>query len=154
MNTLSLDIKPKVGFGTIDFGFTIEQVVSILGEADDVEDIQEEEDFNTLIMNYWNMGFSVFVEGSGAEKSIVSCFETDNQDSVLFGEKVFKLKEQQIIDLMKSNGFNEVDTEKEDNGEYRLSLEDGMIDFFFENGNLTAVNWGVLVNEHGEIEEI
>ena len=38
MNKLTLDIKPKIGFGEIDFGFTIEQVVAKLGEAEDVED--------------------------------------------------------------------------------------------------------------------
>ncbi len=154
MNKLTLAIKPKIGFGEIKFGFTIEDVVAHLGEADDIEDIQEEEDFNTVIMNYWNRGFSVFVEGHGAEKSIVSCFETDNAESTLFGKKVFEMNEAQIIELMKAEGFSDIDTETEENGEYRLSLEDGMIDFFFENKELIAVNWGVLVNEHGEIEDL
>ena len=153
MSKLTLDIKPKIGFGEIKFGFTIEQVVSVIGKAEDIEDIQEEEDFNTVIMNYWEMGLSVFVEGHGAEKSIVSCFETDNPKAVLFGKKVFKLKEKEVIALMKEHGFTDIDTEVEENGEYRLSLEDGMIDFFFEKGEMIAVNWGVLVNEHGEIEE-
>lgn len=154
MNKLTLDIKPKIGFGEIDFGFTIEQVVDKLGEAEDIEDIQDDEDFNTVIMNYWNRGLSVFVEGHGAEKSIVSCFETDNTNATMFGEQIFKMNEKQIIDLMKKNGYSEVDTETEENGEYRLSLEDGLIDFFFENKELIAINWGVLVNEHGEIEEL
>lgn len=154
MNKLTLDIKPKIGFGEIDFGYTIEQVVAKLGEAKDIEDIQDEEDFNTVIMNYWNEGLTVFIEGRGAEKSIVSCFETDNSNAILFGEKVFKLNEKQIVELMKKNGFKEVDTETEANGEYRLSLEDGLIDFFFEKKKLIAINWGVLVNESGEIEEL
>ena len=118
-----------------------------------MEDIQEE-DFNTVIMNYWEKGFSVFIEGTGAERSIVSCFETDNGNATLFGTKVFGMKESEIIDLMKANGYNEIDTEAEDNGEYRLSFEDGLIDFFFEDKELIAINWGVLVNEQGEIEEI
>lgn len=153
MNKLTLDIKPKIGFGEIEFGFTIEQTINIIGKAEEVEDIQDEEDFNTVIMNYWKNGYSVFVEGRGAEKSIVSCFETDNEEANLFGKKVFNLKEEEIIMLMKSNGFKEIDTETEENEEYRLSFEDAMIDFFFEDKELIAVNWGVLVNEHGEIEE-
>jgi len=153
MSKLTLDIKPKVGFGEIDFGFTIEEVVAIIGDAEDIEDIQEDEDFNTVIMNYWNLGLSVFIEGRGAEKSIVSCFETDNANAKLFGELVFKMNEKQVTTLMKSNGFSDIETEIEENGEYRLSFEDGMIDFFFEDKELIAVNWGVLVDEHGEIEE-
>ncbi len=154
MNKLTLDIKPKIGFGEIDFGFTIEKVVEKLGDAEDIENIQDDEDFNTVIMNYWNLGLSVFIEGQGAEKSIVSCFETDNTNATMFGEQVFKMNEKQIIELMKKNGFKDIDTETEENGEYRLSLEDGLIDFFFENKELIAVNWGVLVNEHGEIEDL
>jgi len=153
MSKLSLEIVPKLGFGQLKFGNTIEEVLAFVGEAEEVEDIQEE-DFNTVIMNYWKEGFSVFIEGTGAERSIVSCFETDNGNATLFGVKVFGMKESEIIDLMKANGYNEIDTEAEDNGEYRLSFEDGLIDFFFEDKELIAVNWGVLVNEQGEIEEI
>lgn len=153
MSKLTLEIVPKVGFGQMKFGQTIEEILAFVGEAEEVEDIQEE-DFNTVIMNYWKEGFSVFIEGTGAERSIVSCFETDNGNATLFGKKVFELKESEIIELMKANGYNEIDTEAEENDEYRLSFEDGMIDFFFEEGILLAVNWGVLVNEQGEIEEI
>ncbi len=153
MSKLKLEIVPKVGFGQMKFGQTIEEILAFVGEAEEVEDIQDE-DFNTVIMNYWKEGFSVFIEGTGAEHSIVSCFETDNGNATLFGKKVFDLKESEIITLMKANGYNEIDTEIEEQGEYRLSFEDGMIDFFFEDKELIAVNWGVLVNEQGEIEEI
>ncbi len=153
MSKLTLEIVPKIGFGELKFGNTIEEILAFVGEAEEVEDIQEE-DFNTVIMNYWEKGFSVFIEGTGAERSIASCFETDNSEATLFGKKVFELKESEIIDLMKANGFKEIETETEENDEYRLSFEDGLIDFFFEDNELIAVNWGVLVNEQGEIEDL
>jgi SHS2 domain-containing protein len=155
MSKISLKINPKVGFGELKFGHTIEEILAVVGEAEEVEDIQEEEDFNTVILNYWNEGFSVFIEGSGAEKSIVSCFETDNPKSTLFGKTVFEMTEKQVTEHMKANGYNEIEKEKEKDGEYRLSFDEGLIDFFFdEDGSLLAVNWGVFVNEHGEIEDI
>ncbi len=155
MSKINLEINPKVGFGELKFGQTIEEVIAIIGEAEEVEDIQEEEDFNTLIMNYWKEGFTVFIEGTGAEKSIVSCFETDNPKSTLFGEAVFEMKETEIVDHMKANGYKEIEKEDEEDGEYRLSFDEGLIDFFFdEDGSLLAVNWGVFVNKHGEIEDI
>lgn len=153
MSKLTLEIVPKIGFGELKFGNTIEEVLAFVGEAEEVEDIQEE-DFNTVIMSYWEKGFSVFIEGTGAERSIVSCFETNNHKSELFGKKVFELKESEIVDLMKANGYKEMETETEENDEYRLSFVDGLIDFFFEDKELIAVNWGVLVNQQGEIEEI
>ena len=153
MSKINLEIIPKIGLGELKFGQTIEEIVALVGEAEEVEDIQEEE-FNTVIMSYWEQGFSVFIEGAGAEKSIASCFETDHPEATLFAKKVFELKESEIVELMKSHGFTEIETETEENNEYRLSFEDGLIDFFFEKGELTAVNWGVMVNDHGEIEEV
>ena len=150
---LTLDINPKVGFGELKFGHTIEEIIALMGEAEDVEDIQDDEEFNTVIMNYWENGFSVFIEGNGAERSIASCFETDNIEATIFGKEIFKMNQDEITELMKANGYSEIDTETEETGEFRLSFEDGLIDFFFEDGELNAVNWGVLVNEHGEIED-
>ena len=36
---LTLDINPKVGFGELKFGHTIEEIIALMGEAEDVEDI-------------------------------------------------------------------------------------------------------------------
>ena len=52
--------------------------------------------------------------------------------------------------VMKENGFKEVEEETED-GELRVSFEDAMIDFFFEGDKISAVSWGVLVDEQGDI---
>ena len=51
---------------------------------------------------------------------------------------------------MKDNGFKDMEEEEED-GELRVSFEDAMIDFFFEGDKMTAVSWGVLVDEQGDI---
>lgn len=153
MDSLSLEIMPKVGFGKLKFGFTIEELIAMVGEAEQVEDIQEDE-FNTVIMNYWEKGFSAFIEGTGAKKSVVSCFETDNKEATLFKQKVFELNDSEICDLMKKNGYKEIETEIDENGEYRLSFDDGLIDFFFKNKKLIVINWGVMINEDGEIEEL
>ena len=84
MNKLTLEIGPKLGFGELKFGHTIEEVISIVGEAEEIENIEEEEGFNTVILNYWEQGFSVFIEGTGSEKSVVSCVETDNEETIEF----------------------------------------------------------------------
>jgi len=81
---------------------------------------------------------------------VVACFETENEEATLYGEKVFELDKEEIIDLMKTNGFKELEEETED-GELRVSFEDGMIDFFFEDDMLMAVSWGILVDEQGDI---
>ena len=81
---------------------------------------------------------------------MVACFETENEAATLYGKKVFGLKKDEIIKLMKDNGFKELEEETED-GELRVSFEDAMIDSFFEGDSISAVSWGVLVDEQGDI---
>lgn len=152
MKELTLEIKPKEGLGEIKFGEQMEKLVEYLGEAEDVENLEDEEEFSTVILNFYDKGVTAFVEG--VEKQVISCFETDNRSAVLFGKWVFDMTEEQIRQLMKEQGYSMVDEGMEEWGESRLTYEDGMIDFFFSEGKLTSVNWGVMVNDKGEIEEI
>ena len=151
MTKLTPEIKPKEGFGKINFGEPTEHVISFLGEPEEIESFEDDDEFNTTILNYWELGVSVFFEG--VENSVLSCFETDIPDATLYGKKVFDLDEKQIITLMEEHGFKIAETEEEPTGERRISYDDALIDFFFHEGELIAVNWGVLVNEAGEIEE-
>ena len=151
MKTLTPEIKPKEGFGDLKFGELSQHIIDLLGEPEEVENIQDDDEFNTTILNYWDIGISAFFEGIG--KSVLSCIETDMEDATLFGKKVFELSEQQVIDLMNEHGYEVAEAEDQPDGERRISYDDALIDFFFFEGQLVAVNWGVLVNEQGEIEE-
>ena len=101
---------------------------------------------------YYEAGITIFFEGR--EKSVVACIETENPDSTMFGKTIFNMTEADIISLMTSKGFEVAEIETETTGERRVSYDDAMIDFFFLDGDLVFVNWGVLVDEKGEIEEI
>ena len=152
MKALTLDIVPKKGYGEIHFGETSEKVITYIGQPEDVENIEDVDGFNTVVLYYWEHGVTVFFEGK--EKSVVSCIETENPESTMFGKKIFDMNEKDIITLMESKGYELAEVEMETTGERRVSYDDAMIDFFFSEGDLIAVNWGVLVNEKGEIEEM
>ncbi len=147
----SLEILPLKGFGELAFGQTIGETVQQLGTAEEIDEMDGEDGMNTVILHYWDLGMSIFFEG--IEKSVISCFETDNPDSVLFGHRVFEMNQDQIMKIMHDNGFHTVEKELEE-GETRLTFDDGLIDFFFAKNELVAVSWGVLVNSRGEIEII
>lgn len=149
---LTLDIVPKAGLGEIHFGDTSEKVIKLLGQPEDVENIEDSDGFNTVVLYYWESGLTVFFEGR--EKSVVSCLETENPDAVMFGKTIFATTQEDIIALMTEKGYEVAEIEMETTGERRVSYDDAMIDFFFLDGDLVAVNWGVLVNEKGEIEEM
>jgi hypothetical protein len=152
MSTLTLEIIPKAGFGEIHFGDSSEKVTSILGQPEDIDNIEDVDGFPTVVLYYYEHGITIFFEGR--EKSVAACFETENAEATMFGKTIFKMTKQDIIDLMTSKGYEVAEMEVEITGEHRVSYDDAMIDFFFDDGNLVVVNWGVLVNEHGEIEEL
>ena len=151
MNNLALTIEPKIGYGEIKFGDLSERVIGILGEAEEIENFEDDDDFSTIILYYWDRGITVFFEGK--EKSVVSCFETEDPESTLFGKRVFEMNEAEIVKLMSDHGYEVAEAVLEEN-EKRVSYDDALADFMFQGNELVAVNWGVLINDEGEIEEM
>lgn len=143
-------IMPLKGYGEIPFGMTLDETVKLLNMPNFYEELgdMEETGNRSIYYEYDDIQTNIYFEG--VTKSVVACFETENEEATLYGEKVFELDKEEIIDLMKTNGFKELEEETED-GELRVSFEDGMIDFFFEDDMLMAVSWGVLVDEQGDI---
>jgi hypothetical protein len=151
MSALTLNIIPKKGLGEIQFGDTSEKIITLLGQPEDVENIEDVDGFNTVVLYYYEEGVTIFFEGR--EKSVVACIEVENPESIMFGQAIFEMTEKDIVALMEEKGYEVAEIENETTGEKRVSYDDAMIDFFFLDGDLVIVNWGVLVNEKGEIEE-
>jgi len=143
-------IQPMKGYGEIPFGMTLDETVKVLNMPDFYEELSDMEETGNRSIYYEYDGIGTNIYFEGITKSVVACFETENEEAVLYGKKVFDLKKDEIINLMKTNGFKELEEETED-GELRVSFEDAMMDFFFDGDVLTAVSWGVLVDDQGNI---
>ena len=143
-------IEPLKGYGEIPFGMTLDEAVKTLGMPDFYEELSDMEETGnrSIFYEYDELETNIYFEG--VTKSVVACFETENAEATLYGKPVFDLTKEEIIDLMKKQGFKELEEETEDE-ELRVSFEDAMIDFFFDEDELTAVSWGVLVDEQGDI---
>ncbi len=145
---MNLEIKPKVGLGDLKFGEIPENVTKLFGAPEQAEEISTDDYLKTTILSY-NNGVTVFLEG--LVEPVVSNFDIDNRNAVLFGKEIFGMDEKAIIELMKENQFKEFEKEDEEWGEMRISFDDGLIDFYFEDNKLAAVSWGVLINDDGSI---
>ena len=143
-------IMPLKGYGEIPFGMSLDETVKLLNMPDFYEELSDMEETGNRSIYYEYDAIQTNIYFEGVTKSVVACFETENEAATLYGKKVFGLKKDEIIKLMKDNGFNELEEETED-GELRVSFEDAMIDFFFEGDSISAVSWGVLVDEQGDI---
>ena len=143
-------IEPLKGYGEIPFGMTLDEAVKTLGMPDFYEELSDMEETGnrSIFYEYDELETNIYFEG--VTKSVVACFETENMEATLYGKPVFDLTKEEIIDLMKEHGFKELEKETEDE-ELRVSFEDAMIDFFFDEDELTAVSWGVLVDEQGDM---
>ena len=143
-------IMPLKGYGEIPFGMTLDDAVKKLGMPDFYEELSDMEETGnrSIYYEYDELETNIYFEG--VTKSVVACFETENMEATLYGEPVFDLTKEAIIDLMKKQGFKELEEETEDD-ELRVSFEDALVDFFFDEEGLTAISWGVLVDDQGDI---
>ena len=143
-------IEPLKGYGEIPFGMTLDEAVKMLGMPNFYEELNdmEETENRSIYYEYDDLQTNIYFEG--ITKSVVACFETENENATLYGKKVFDLDQNAVIDTMKAQGYNELEQETED-GELRISFEDALIDFFFDEDGMTAVSWGVLVDDQGNI---
>jgi len=136
---MGIEVLIKQGLGDIRFHMPVEDVVAMLGTADEVENIDNAADEPTTVLRYNFLGLTLFFEGENPE---LACIDTCNEDCTLLGEKVFSLDERALVQLMVKNGYTEQDVDEEDWGERRVSFPEGNVDFYFEDGEMTSIILG------------
>ena len=129
----------KQGIGEIRFGMPVEEVVKLLGTADEVENTDNAADEPTTVLRYNDLGLTLFCEG---ENPVLACIDTCSEDCMLLGANVFDLDERGVVQLMVSHGYVEQDVDDEDWGERRVSFPEANIDFFFDEGELVSIILG------------
>ena len=142
-----MDFTPQIhllkGFGSLNFGLTISDAEAVYGKPNEVQVLNDDIlETSCTVLHYWDLGFSLFFDNKNLKK--FSSVEVDNEDTLLFGTKIFDLKETQLIELMKQHSYPLSDTEQQEWGEKRLSFDDVGLDCYFENGQLSSINFGVI----------
>ncbi len=151
-------ITPNLGFDEIKFGIDLDSFVEKYGEPEDIDSIHEDEEFSTTVLHYWKDGVSIFFVGT--VNPVLAGVETDHPEAELYGEKIMDRTKEDIVSLMKKNGHTKYEVENEeysgdgDEKDLRVSYESSMMDFFFRDNLLVYMNFGVLVDENGNIEKV
>lgn len=135
---MNKEIKIKKGYGDILFDMPIEEVVAIMGEADELETIQNAIDETTTVLRYGD-SLTLFFEG---DNPTLTCIDVTDEDTILFGKEIFDLGEKEIVDLMVSNNYYEQDVDNEEWGERRITFNEGNIDFYLEEDELMSISIG------------
>ena len=139
--------KPEIellkGFCGLDFGVSKDKAVEVFGQPEEIQNLTDDIlNNNSMVYHYWNEGYSLFFDTNN-EQSFCSV-EIDNKEALLFDVKIFSLKEREIIELLKGEGYNLSDSEVHKWGEKRISFDEAGLDCYFENGKLVSVNFGLL----------
>ena len=143
MSKILLEIKPLQGINTLLFGKSRIEAEKIFGIPEETESIESgEAEYKTEVWHFWSKGFSLFFD-ENAEFNF-TCAEIDNKSAMLWDTEIFVLSEGNIIDLFKSKGYKEMDSEMHEWGEKRVSFDDALVDLYFENNKLVSVNYGIL----------
>lgn len=146
-----MEIKPLHGFGSLKFGATQKDVEALLGPPQETETIDVEGEIHEVeVWSYYELGHAVYFEKE--LNDVVTNFETDNAEATMFGQKVFELDQNGIIDLMKKNGFEDHEVEDDPELDERIVFfNDAHMQFVFDNGRLGLVSWAVAMDEEENI---
>ncbi len=146
---INRDIRLGKGLGKIKFGLTMEEVEELLGEPEEIEESEEEDEFEHQAWNYWEDGYSLYFDKEDDYR--LSCIETANRDVQLWDERIFEMSRDQVKHLFADHNITDVEEEEMETGEYRISYEKEMIDLYFDDEQLIAVNFGVFINDNLEV---
>ncbi|MFK5857237.1 MAG: hypothetical protein QM503_13990 [Bacteroidota bacterium] len=150
------EILPNIGYGNIEFGIPMNTFMDKYGEPEEIDTIGEDEDYATTVLHYWDKSLSIFFVG--ITNPVLAGIETDHIDSTLYGVKIMNKSKEEIISLMKKNGLSSYDEGDDEfvseNEIIRVSYEESMMDFFFQDDDLIFMNFGVMVDDNGNIEKV
>jgi hypothetical protein len=147
------EITLGTGMGPLRFGATMDEVRTLVGEPEEIEESEDEDDFEHQAWNYYEDDHLLSLYFDREDDFRLSCIETDNPGLRLFGEGIHGRSIEQIRDLMQRHGQGTTpELETMEGGEVRLSYEKSMIDLYFEEGQLQFVNFGVFINDDLEVQ--
>lgn len=144
------EIRLGQGIGDLKFGLSMDDIEEIMGEPEEIEESDEEDEFEHKAWNYWDTGFSFYFDKEDDYR--LSCIETANPNVTLWGQRIFEMSMNEVADLFKKKGIAEPEKEKMENNVTCLSYDKEMIDLYFEEGKLLAVNFGVHMDDNLEVQ--
>ncbi|MCR5888101.1 hypothetical protein LRS06_10010 [Hymenobacter sp. J193] len=138
------------GMGPLKFGASQDQVRTLMGEPEEIEESEDEDEFEHQAWNYLDEGYSLYFDREDDYR--LSCIETDHPGMRLYGESIHGRSVEQIEDLMSQHGHTASEKETMETGEVRLSYEKEMIDLYFDEDELQFINFGVFINDDLEVQ--
>lgn len=133
---INLDIIIGKGIGSLQLSMTKEQVISLLGKANEENTIDGADEKEVFVMYYDDPSLSLFFE----DGNILSCIDICDERITLFDKHISDMNISQIKALLRTHGYSDFEEEKEEWGEHRLSIPSAGLDFYFDNDTFSSVS--------------
>jgi hypothetical protein len=145
-----LDACLLKSFASLPFGSSDDDALKLFGKPEETEELESIDGSKSAVWHYWTKGFTLFFDGPKTDR--FCCAEIDSSvDLKMWDIPVFSLNEPQLKALFVQNGFKELDEEIHEWGEKRITFDDAMADFYFENGIMVSVNFSTMIPSESEI---
>ena len=138
------------GMGPLRFGATMDEVRTLVGEPEEIDESDDDDDFEHQAWNYHEDDYLLSLYFDREDDFRLSCIETDHPGMRLFGEAIHGMSMEAFQALMQRQGLASPETETMEEGQVRLSYEEEMIDIYFEDERLLFINFGVFIDEDGD----
>lgn len=135
------------GMGPLRFGATMDEVRTLVGEPEEIEESDDDDEFEHQAWNYHEDDYLLSLYFDREDDFRLSCIETDHPGMRLFGEAIHGLSQEAVQALMQRHNLSAPETETMEEGQTRLSYEKEMIDLYFEDDQLQFINFGVFIDE-------
>ncbi|MGD9993599.1 MAG: hypothetical protein AB7S69_09895 [Salinivirgaceae bacterium] len=143
------NIEIGIGIGSIRFGMKRDEVKAILGDPDEIEVFEEEDPEldNTIVWHFDDVEMSL----SFGDDDMLLAIAISNEDVMLAGKKLMGLTINEITEFVKEFDLGEMEIEEqaEEDGvkSTLVSLWESAMNLWFEDGELTEIQWGPLWDE-------
>ena len=140
----TLEIKIGIGLEDLVFGMSQEDVKSIMGEPDKISETEREDG----IVYYFN-GLLIKTKFHKDEDCRMYSIEIFNQGMLMFNQKIMNKTKNEILDLLKLNGYNEIEKEEYDFFE-TVFCREIWTTFTFEFNRLSSLEFSPLFKKEGK----
>ncbi|MFV0506777.1 MAG: hypothetical protein ACK5L5_08730 [Bacteroidales bacterium] len=156
---MSENVEIILGKGTdlLSFGMTGKEVETILGKADEVEEmcLEEDSDEQSEVWHYDELGLTLtFDEIDGW---VLTSISSNNENTMLNGTKLVGLPEENIMQIIedkklaKNEGVEIFESFADEIPDAKMvSCSDSELSFWLDSNGVIEVQWGVLFEDDEE----
>lgn len=140
----SQEIKIGRGLNNILFGISRNTLKKQLGEPTEIDNYNagEDDEYLTEAWHYDNYEISASFDEEDDWK--LTTLSTSSPQATIDGKKIIGLSLSEVKDIIAPLQLGDEDEEEMEDNQLLLSIVASSINFWFENGKLSEVQWGVL----------